>query len=456
MSNHLGERAIVIGGSMAGLMAARVLADHFENVMILERDHVEDHPSVHKSIPQGNQLHLLLAGGHQALIRLYPQFTETLIDSGAVPVRIGKGMAIFLPQGKFYSLLGTLNEPRDLGLEIYNQSRALLEHSLRQLTRALENVSFEPGCNVRELAYVNACVCGVICNPDGRDGATQTLAADFVIDAGGRGSHASVWLRQLGFAEPPTTVIGSDIAYAGAKFRLRGNGPDERMLFMPGRAPDLIRAAGAEEIGGGIWHLILVGRFGDFPPCDETGFLAFARSLYTPVFYDLVADAERVSEIIPHRFPTSFQRHYERLAEFPEGFLVIGDAICSFNPIYAQGMSSAALQAGALQCILAERAGEKRGTKGLAHEFFPKAAEVINTPWALAAGGDLAFPQTQGERPPNAAETAAYFASLDHLCAEDPDALLLGAEVFNLVKPISALFEEPMRSRVIARMQASH
>ena len=103
MSNHLGERAIVIGGSMAGLMAARVLADYFENVTILERDHIEDHPSVHKSIPQGNQLHALLAGGHQALARLYPQFTETLLDSGAVPVRIGKQTAIFTPEGKTYS-----------------------------------------------------------------------------------------------------------------------------------------------------------------------------------------------------------------------------------------------------------------------------------------------------------------------------------------------------------------
>ena len=456
MSNHLGERAVVIGGSMAGLMAARVLADHFENVTILERDHIEDQPSVHKSVPQGNQLHALLAGGCQALTRLYPQFTKTLIDSGAVLVRMGKEGAVFLPEGKFYSFLGSLKEPRDLGFDIYNQSRALLEHSLRQLTRALKNVSFEPGCNVRELAYANARVSGVICIPDGGDGTTQTLAADFVVDAGGRGSHAPAWLRQLGFAEPPTTVIGSDFAYAGAKFRLRGNGPDERGLLMPGRAPDLTRAAAAEEIEGGIWHLILGGRFGDFPPCDEAGFFAFARSLYTSVFYDLFADAERVSDIIPHRFPTSIQRHYERLEEFPEGFLVIGDAICSFNPIYGQGISSAALQAEALQRVLAERAGEERGTKGLAREFFPKAAEVISTPWALAAGGDLAYPQTQGERPPNAAETTAYFASLDRLCAEDPDALLLGMEVFSLMKPISVLFAEPLRRRVIARMQASH
>lgn len=456
MTKSMGERAIVIGGSMAGLMAARVLADHFENVTILERDTIDDCPAVHKSIPQGNQLHLLLAGGHQALARLYPEFTATLSESGAVPVRMGMDMAFFTPErGKVYSFLGSLEEPHDLGYTTFNASRGLLEHCLRQVTRALQNVNFVPDCNVRELAYANARVCGVICNADGPNGATETLTADFVIDAGGRGSHAPTWLRQLGYAEPPATVIGSDFAYAGAKFRLRGDGPDERMIFAPGRAPDLPKAAGAEEIEGGIWHLILNGRFGDFPPADEAGFFAFAKSLYTPVFYDLFAVAERVSEIIPHRFPTSIQRHYERLPEFPEGFLVIGDAICSFNPIYAQGMSSAALQAEALQRVLAERAGEDQGTKELAREFFLKAAEVISTPWALAAGGDLAFPQTQGERPVNAAQTAAYFAGLDRLCAEDSNALLLGMEVFSLLKPISALFEEPLRSRVLAKMRAS-
>jgi 2-polyprenyl-6-methoxyphenol hydroxylase-like FAD-dependent oxidoreductase len=440
---------------MAGLMAARVLSDHFDQVTILERDHIDDHPSVHKSIPHGNQLHVLLAGGLQSLARLFPEFTAMLTDSGAVPARVGKEWAIFLPEGKVYSLMGSLKEPRDLGYTTYNASRGLLEHCLRRIMSALKNVSFVPDCNVRELAYANGRVCGVTCNVDGRDGATETLTADFLIDAGGRGSHASAWLKQLGFTEPPATVVGSDIAYAGAKFRLRGRGPDERLLFLPGRAPDHIRAAGAEEIEGGVWHLILVGRFGDFPPTDEAGFFAFAESLYTPAIYDLFADAERVSEIIPHRFPTSFQRHYERLEEFPEGFLVIGDGICSFNPIYAQGMSSAALQAEALQVILAQRAEEEQGTTKLACEFFPKAAEVIATPWALSAGGDLAYPQTQGERPPNAAEHATYFASLDRLCAEDPDALLLGAEVFNLLKPISSLFEEPLRSRVLAKMHAA-
>jgi 2-polyprenyl-6-methoxyphenol hydroxylase-like FAD-dependent oxidoreductase len=454
MNNQLGERAIVIGGSMAGLMAARVLADYFENVTVLERDHIEDRPSVHKSVPQGNQLHVLLAGGNEALARLYPGFSAFLLDSGAVPIRMGKDFAVFQPEGKFYSLLGSLKEPRDLGFSTFSASRGLLEHALRRLTLAIKKVSFVPDWSVGELAYADGRVCGVTYKREGGAVATETLTADIVIDAGGRGSHASAWLRQLGFAEPPTTVVGSDIAYAGARFRLRGGCPDERMLFMPGRAPGP-RAAGAEEIEGGVWHLILVGRFGDFPPTDEAGFLAFAKSLFTPVFYDLVADAERVSEIIPHRFPTSFQRHYERLAEFPEGFLVIGDAICSFNPIYGQGISSAALQAEVLQRILAQRAGEERGTKGLAREFFPKAAEVIGTPWTLAAGGDLAYPKTQGERPPNAAENAAYFASLDRLCAEDQDALRLGMEVFSLMKPISSLFEEPLRSRVIAQMQAS-
>src|SRR5271163_3328392 len=108
MTKSMGERAIVIGGSMAGLMAARVLADHFDQVTILERDRIDDCPSVHKSIPQGNQLHALLAGGCQALTRLYPGFSAFLIDSGAVPIRMGMDAAIFLPEGKVYSLMGSL------------------------------------------------------------------------------------------------------------------------------------------------------------------------------------------------------------------------------------------------------------------------------------------------------------------------------------------------------------
>jgi 2-polyprenyl-6-methoxyphenol hydroxylase-like FAD-dependent oxidoreductase len=197
----------------------------------------------------------------------------------------------------------------------------------------------------------------------------------------------------------------------------------------------------------------LAGRFGDYPPTNEDGFLAFAQSLPSPRLYDLIKDAERIADITHHRFPTSVWRHYERLPSFPAGLLFLGDAICSFNPVYGQGMSSAALQVRALQQILSERASEPGGLDGLASAFFSKAAEVITAPWTLAANFDFAYPQTRGERPPGMQEGALYFAALDSLQSEDIEVQRLIMEVFQLQKPLSALTDEPIRSRVLQRMQ---
>jgi 2-polyprenyl-6-methoxyphenol hydroxylase-like FAD-dependent oxidoreductase len=455
MSNHLGEQAIVIGGSIAGLATGRVLSDYFDNVTILERDLIEDRPAVHKSTPHGHQIHALLHGGLRAFESLYPQLTGLLLDSGAVPVRPGIDAAVFLPNGKFYSLVGELKEPCELGDVSYAQSRGLLEHSIRQLTRTLQNLSFLPQTNVSELVCTGGSVCGVKFQHQDRSTASEFLKADLVVDAGGRGSHASTWLRSIGFDEPQQTVIGSDFSYTGGKFRLRNGYLCEKMLMVPGRAPDFPKAAIVEQNEGDVWHMCLAGRFGDFPPTDEAGFLAFAKSLYTPAMYDFIVNSERVSDLTAHRFPTSIHRHYERLKRFPDGFLVIGDAICSFNPIYGQGMSSAALQAEALHQLLEQRVQDASGISGLARDFFSKAAEAIATPWALAAGADLAFPQTQGERPSDSQEAAAYFAALNRLAFEDLALVRLYTDVLGLLKPLSALFEEPLRSRVIARMQAS-
>jgi 2-polyprenyl-6-methoxyphenol hydroxylase-like FAD-dependent oxidoreductase len=280
------------------------------------------------------------------------------------------------------------------------------------------------------------------------------MAADFVVDAGGRKSKAPRWLTELGFPAPEETTIGVDIAYASTKFRMPAVYDEpERLLICFGPPPDFPNGGIMEIIENNTWHVTLVGRFGAYPPHDQAGFLAFARALHTPKLYNLVKDAEQLTEITYYRFPTSVQRHYERLTTFPAGFVVLGDAISSFNPVYGQGMSSAALQVKALQQLLTERATGVQGLADLAQSFFPKAAEIIATPWTLAATQDWAYPQTRGERPANLEEGAQYFAALDALTAEDVEIYRLMVDVFNLVKPLSALHEEPLRSRVLARQR---
>jgi 2-polyprenyl-6-methoxyphenol hydroxylase-like FAD-dependent oxidoreductase len=452
VKNRLGRHAVVIGGSLTGLMTARVLAEHFDTVTVLERDHVDEHPTLHKSIPQGNHVHGLLLGGQQVMAALYPGFIDKLAKLGAVRCRMGRDLGFYLPNGKAFSFTGRVREPRDLGVDFYCQSRGLLEYCVRQCTLERTNVTLHSDSTVQKLVYEDGRVCGV---RYARSGDAQFLAADFVVDAGGRGSHTPRWLTECGFQAPEETTIGVDIAYASTKFRVPADYHEpERVLVFVGPPPEFPNGAIMEVIEGNTWHLTLMGRFGDYPRHDEAGFLAFAKALHTPKLYELIKDAERVADITSYRFPTSVQRHYERLPAFPEGLLVLGDAISSFNPFYGQGMSSAALQVKALQQLLAERAAGRHGLAGLARSFFPQAAEVIATPWTLAANQDLAYPQTQGERPADREDGARYFAALDALTAEDVAVHRLVIEVFHLVKPLSALREEPLQSRVRAQQQA--
>jgi 2-polyprenyl-6-methoxyphenol hydroxylase-like FAD-dependent oxidoreductase len=449
MPHHFGHQAVVIGGSLAGLMTARVLADHFDRVTVLERDRLDERPALHQSIPQGHHLHGLLLGGQQVMASLYPGFLEQLDALGAVRCRAGTELVYYLPTGKAFSVTGTVREPRDLGFDITCHSRGLLEHCVRHCTLRHPNITFARESTVQGLMCEDGRVRGVRYHQCGE---AHALATDFVVDAGGRKSQAPRWLTALGFQAPEETTIGIDLAYASTKFRVPADyDMTERLLVFIGPPPDFPNGAVMEVIEDQTWHVTLAGRFGDYPPADAAGFVAFAKSLHTPRLYDLIKDAERVADIATYRFPTSVRRHYERLMAFPEGLVVLGDAVSSFNPFYGQGMSAAALQVQALRQVLAERGAESRGLEGLARAFFPQAAGVIETPWTLTTMQDFGYPRTHGRRPPDLEASAQEFADVDALTADDPEAHRLVTEVLNLVKPFAALREEPWRSRAEAK-----
>jgi flavin-dependent dehydrogenase len=446
MSNRPGQQAIVVGGSIAGLIAARVLSDYFEQTLVLERDEIADQPVIHKSVPQGNHLHALLHGGLQVLSLLYPRFTEDLRQRGATQITVGRDIVWYLPDGKAYSPTGSVRAPFDAKLEAYCASRGLIEFVIRKRTTAIPNVRFESGSAVQELIYRDRRVCGVRCAD------ARLIEAELVIDATGRGHRARRWLSSIGFPPPAETEIGLDTAYSTANFRKPESFPGEPIIFITGPAPQFTRRGYVITIENGTLLVSLIGRFGDFPPTDKQGFLAFANELHSDLAYRIITEAEQLSPIAHHRFVSSVQRHYEQMNPFPEGFLVIGDALCTFNPIYAQGMSAAAKQAKILQDILAEYAEQSRELSGIASAFFPKAAEFNSTPWHLAAGFDFAFPQTRGTRPPGTEERARYLATLDALQADDAEIRHLMTEVFHLLQPLSVLQREPLRSRVLGRM----
>jgi 2-polyprenyl-6-methoxyphenol hydroxylase-like FAD-dependent oxidoreductase len=435
--------AIVIGGSIAGLITGRVLSDHFGQVTVLERDEIEDRPVLHKSVPQGNHLHALLNGGQQVLSALYPGFTDDLSRRGANRVAVGRDVVWHLPDGKAYTATGSVRAPFDAGLEGYCASRGLIEYVIRRQTQEVPRIRVETGRTVRELISRNGRICGVQCD----DG--QRVEADLVVNASGRTSRAPQWLTAAGLSEPRKTTIGVDTAYSTANFRVPDWYDGESIVFITGPAPTFTRRCYLIRIENGSLLVSLIGRFGDYPPTDREGFLAFARELHSDLAWRLIKDGEQLSPIAHHRFPASVQNHYEELSS-AERFISIGDALCTFNPIHAQGMSAAARQAGLLGEILSENLSRERGLDGLAGTFYSRAAQFNSTPWNLAAAFDFAFPQTRGDRPAGSEERARYFAILDRLQAADPEIRRLMTEVFHLIKPLSALLEEPLQSRVRA------
>ena len=222
--------------------------------------------------------------------------------------------------------------------------------------------------------------------------AEELLSADLVVDASGRGSRSPAWLDALGYPPPEREQVQIGLAYATRTYRLPPDALDGDLATLIAATPQHPRTGAMQRLEGDRWMLTLAGILGDHPPTDPDGFVDFARSLQFPDIYDAVRDAEPLDDPVAFRFPASVRHRYERSPRFPAGLLAVGDAVCSFNPIYGQGMSVAALEALTLRRHLA------RGIEPQPRRWFRDLARLVDVPWQMAAGGDLVFPGVQGRR----------------------------------------------------------
>jgi 2-polyprenyl-6-methoxyphenol hydroxylase-like FAD-dependent oxidoreductase len=328
-----------------------------------------------------------------------------------------------------------------------SQSRALLEWSLRRRVVALPTTDLVVG-DVQGLeAPTPDRVTGVRVRR--RDEAIETLDADLVVDASGRGSRMPHWLQELGCGAPPESEVKVDVGYATRFFERTDAPRDWTALLCHPRFPDT-RCGVLLPIEDGRWMLTLVGWFGDHPPADEAAFLAWTKSLAVPDLWEAVRDAKPVSEIATHRFPSNRRRHYERLARLPDGIVALGDAACSFNPVYAQGMATASLGAAALDSLLAEESGAER--PGFSHRFQARLAKVTDSPWLLATGEDFRSPKAEGHRPAFMPLLGWYTARVHELTWRDPFAAKRFLEVMHLVRPPGALFHPRVALRALTAL----
>jgi 2-polyprenyl-6-methoxyphenol hydroxylase-like FAD-dependent oxidoreductase len=327
-----------------------------------------------------------------------------------------------------------------------SQSRPLLEWSLRRRVLGLANVDTLGG-DVHGLhAPTPERVAGVQLRR-GAGTAAETLAAELVVDASGRGSRMPHWLEALGCGPPPESEVKVDVGYATRAYRRSPGARDWSALLCHPRFPDT-RCGVLLPIEGDRWLLTLVGWFGDHPPGRDPDFLDWTRSLAVPDLADAVADAEPLSEIALHRFPSNRRRHYERLEKLPDGVAVLGDAACSFNPVYAQGMASAALGAAELDACLAE----SRDLAGFSRRFQARLARLTDAPWLLATSEDFRSPRAEGARPRFMPLLAWYTGRVHELTWRDRFAAQRFLEVMHLVRPPSALFHPYVALRALTSL----
>jgi len=281
---------------------------------------------------------------------------------------------------------------------------------------------------------------------EARPGAPAEYEADLVVDASGRSSRAPDWLEKLGYGRLEESHVNAFLGYASRLYTPPVNFKRNwQVLFIQTRPPNGTRGGAIFPLEGGRWLVTLAGTAHDYPPTNEAAFLEFARSLPVPDLYEAVCHAEPLGPISGYQRTENQWRHYERLARWPEGLIVIGDAVCAFNPVYAQGMSVAALGAEVLDNYL-----HPNGTVTPGLEFQRQLARMLEVPWSLATSEDYRFPGTTGGQRSMALRFVHwYLPRLQLLSVEQRDVYIKFTQVLHLLAPPSILLHPGLVARVL-------
>ncbi|HYC23910.1 MAG TPA: NAD(P)-binding protein [Candidatus Bathyarchaeia archaeon] len=462
-------RAVVIGGSIAGLCAARALADHFSCVTVVDRDADPGGALDRAGVPQGRHVHTLLARGSRELERFFPGFERTMLDRGALELDFGTEFATLRQAGWDPRLRG--------GIPTLFASRALLESIVRELLRKVPNVELVERTSVSRLltsargangaggsssgtAAGSVAVSGVeLCPLAG--GSTRELAAGLVVDASGRASKSPEWLRALGVETPAETTVDS---FAGYSTRWFEAPPPERWpsawwwkavwVDIDLDHPEASFAGVLFPVEERRWIVTLAGVGGHYPPSDEAGFMAALAGLRSPILAETVRLGRPISRVYSNRSMANRWRHYESWREPPAGFIALGDAACAFNPVYGQGMTTSVISARVLAgCLESTRdsADVPAGSAEFARRFFRAQGKVLGDVWSMAVGADFRLATTEGVRPFGLSLTSRYMDALLAACGSDTELRTCVSKVINLLEPPAALFAPWVLGRVAWR-----
>ncbi|MER7112020.1 FAD-dependent oxidoreductase [Streptomyces sp. NPDC000229] len=436
MADQLGtsrgaRHAVVVGGSIAGLLAARVLAEHAQRVTIVERDRFPDEPGPRAGVPQGQHTHVLLEGGQLALEQLLPGVVEELREQGSP--RVGMPEDVVQWQGgRWFRRTATTSS-------LLTGTRPRLEHLIRRRVLADPRIGTVQGTEAVGLLGDAGRVRGVLLRERGAGGETRTLEADLVVDASGRGSQAPQWLSAIGAEPPHEETIETGLAYATRLYRdgSEGSGADCLGYFVVPN-PEQTYGGVVMPVEDGRCLVTLSGLRGDEPPTDEEAFEDFAKRLPHPILHDWLTRAEGESPVRGFRRTANVRRRYDRPGRRPAGFLATGDALCTFNPIYGQGMAVAAIGAVALRDALADRRRTPT-TLRVQRALFHASKQA----WDISAGSDKSMPGATGNAMGSRAldrPAAWYLQRVQDRYTGDPVVGRAFRSVLALVNPVTVLF----------------
>ncbi|MFD4631592.1 FAD-dependent oxidoreductase [Streptomyces sp. NPDC058284] len=436
------ERAVVVGGGYAGLVTARVLADHFTEVLVLEHDPVGPDTGVHPHVPQGYHAHALLARGGEALERLFPGLRAELAELGAPVFDYGERISFLLPTG--YAPTARV------GVPVQTVTRDELERRLRQRVLSLPAV---------RLLAATRCETVTASAPGRLDQVryrahdaeeSVEVAADLVVDASGRATSVDRWLTDARLPLSAKTVVKAKITYTSACY---GRPPRDRqdfdVAYQMAFAPSVPRGGVVLAVEHGRWMCSLLGVDEHVPPTDDEGYLEFARTLGNPRLAEQIERGTRQGQIHRYTNPGNEWRLHHKNTRWPERLIAVGDSLCVFNPVYGQGLTVAALEAELLGRLLGRRRSEASGLDGLSRLYQRGAARVIQVPWTLATSSDVMWTPTG--QPPAARFAYWYNQHVFALAVRDPDIWARFVRVLNMTAPPSLLFRPAVLGKVVRR-----
>jgi 2-polyprenyl-6-methoxyphenol hydroxylase-like FAD-dependent oxidoreductase len=435
------NRAIVLGASVAGLCAARVLSDWFTEVWVVDRDPEPISPLARKGVPQGKHVHGFLSRGVEALDQLFPGLVEQLYEQGAVSGDVQRD-AVWCVQGK--PLVQQAS-----GMRVVAASRPFIDYHLRKRVATIPNIRFisETVAQKLEADHSKQQITGVVVL-NKQTNKEETFQADLIVDASGRGSRANSWLEELGYQSPQCDKFRIDVHYSSQTYRVPKSLLGTKKAWILSASAISKKGAVAHCIENDLFEVSLAGIGGERPPSDPEGFLAYASKLCIPDLYEILKGSEPLGEIVNYRNPFTQRNYYERLSRFPTGFLVIGDAICAFNPVYAQGMTVAACEAQYLQSILQRSPSAEL----LAKEFFTKITPLLDSVWQMSRASDMQLAEEQPSPSFPVRMVQHWLKLVQQAATQDGEIARRFLRIASLLEPKERLFSPTLAVRVLASL----